>query len=65
MLASNAAAAKARALVQSEMQAEQRPGGVLEGVELRSQAFRQLLAADQALEGLMHVDGAGDECRSP
>ena len=56
---------EARALVQGQMQAEQRPGGVLEAIEPRLQRLRQLLAADQALERLVHVDGAGDELPGP
>ena len=35
---------KARALLQRQMQPEQRPGGVLKAIKLRLQLLRQLLA---------------------
>ena len=43
------------------MEAEQAPFGVLELVELGAPRFGKLLAADQLLERLVHVDGRGDE----
>ncbi len=52
---------EARALVQRQMQAEQAPFRVLEVVELFQEGGRQLLAADQRFECLMHVERGGDE----
>ena len=52
---------KLRALMQREVKSEQSPAGVLEAVELRGERRGQLRAADQVFEGLMHVEGRGDE----
>ena len=52
---------KARALVQREMQPEQRPGVYLKPSSFLQESLRQLLAADHVLEGLVHVERAGDE----
>src|SRR6516162_623183 len=48
---------KFRRLVQSEMQAEQRPTGVLKAIELCGEGRGQLRASDQIFESLMHVYG--------
>ena len=54
-----------RAFVERQMQAEQAPGGVLEGVEFFQERRRQLFAPDQILEGLVHVERRGDELARP
>ena len=65
MFGSNDGRGKARAFVQREMQAEQRPVGVLEAVEFLEECRRQLRPADQCLEGLMHVERGSDEALRP
>ena len=52
---------EARTLVERQVQAEQAPFRVLEAVELFQEGRRQLLAADQRFECLMHVERGGDE----
>ena len=52
---------KARAFIERQMQSEQAPLRVLELVDLVEERLRQLRAADELLEGLMHVEGRGDE----
>src|SRR6185312_12722980 len=52
---------EAHRLVQREVQAVERPGGVLEAVELLQERRRKLRAADVILEGLVHVERRGDE----
>ena len=47
--------------MQSEVQPEQCPAGVLEAVQLVDKCRRPLRAPDQVLEGLMHIYGRGDE----
>src|ERR1041385_3013073 len=48
-------------LVHRQMQTVERPLGVLEAVELFEERGRHLLAADQRLESLMHVERRRDE----
>ena len=65
MFGSNFSGVEAHRLVQREVQAEERPRGVLEVVELLQERRRKLLAADVVLEGLVHVEGRGDELPGP
>src|SRR3981189_797272 len=52
---------EAHRLRPGQMKAEERPLGVLEIVELLQERGRKLPASDVVLEGLMHVQRAGDE----
>src|SRR5260370_17460657 len=52
---------EAHRLAQRQMQAEDRPLGVLKFVELLQERGRKLRASDVVLEGLMHVQRAGYE----
>src|SRR5262249_6708258 len=47
--------------VQREVQAEQRPRGVLKAIELAAEVLCELAAADHGLEGLVDIDGARHE----
>ena len=50
-----------RSLMQCEMQAVERPGGRLELIELAPERLGQLLATDQLLERLVHIERARHE----
>jgi hypothetical protein len=52
---------KAWALVEREVQAEEAPLRVLKIVDLSAIGCRKLFATNQILEGLMYIDGGGDE----
>src|SRR5262249_44080010 len=52
---------KSRAFIKREMQTEKAPGRVLERIELFEKCGGQLLAPDQVLECLMHIERRGDE----
>src|SRR5260370_19003482 len=52
---------EAHRLAQRQMQAEDRPFGVLKFIELLQERGRKLRASDVVLEGLMHVQRAGAE----
>src|SRR3954471_4559526 len=56
---------EAHRLVQRQMQAEDRPLGVLEIVELGQERRRKLVAADGVLKSLADVERAGDELLGP